>query len=206
MNTVVETAEFQKQAKTIWSDAEREAFIDWIAANPDAGDVSWRGRGTQSALGPCGKRQARRREGDLFPPYRRRDCVAGDGLCQGCASQRKAQGHQAGLKMKALKKMDVNKIARAIETDAGHALPGLRESLAQAKAGDFLRVHTPEQIAARRRGRPAGSKQEVTKEAVKLRLDADVMAALRASGDGWQTRINEALRASLALSGKIGKQ
>jgi uncharacterized protein (DUF4415 family) len=110
------------------------------------------------------------------------------------------------LKMKALKKMDVNKIARAIETDAGHALPGLRESLAQAKAGDFLRVHTPEQIAARRRGRPAGSKQEVTKEAVKLRLDADVMAALRASGDGWQTRINEALRASLALSGKISKQ
>ena len=41
--------------------------------------------------------------------------------------------------MKALKKMDVNKIARAIETDAEHALPGLRESLAQAKAGDFLR-------------------------------------------------------------------
>lgn len=108
--------------------------------------------------------------------------------------------------MKALKKINVNKIARAIETDAGHALPGLRESLAQAKAGDFLRVHTPEQIVARRRGRPAGSRQEVTKEAVKLRLDADVMAALRASGDGWQTRINEALRASLALSGKIGKQ
>jgi hypothetical protein len=56
---------------------------------------SGRGRGTQGALGPCGKRQARRREGDLIPPYRRRDCVAGDGLCQGCASQREAQGHQA---------------------------------------------------------------------------------------------------------------
>src|ERR1700760_2123475 len=39
MHTVAETAEFQKQAKAIWSDAEREAFIDWIAANPDAGDV-----------------------------------------------------------------------------------------------------------------------------------------------------------------------
>ena len=34
MHTVVETAEFQKQAKAVWSDAEREAFIDWIAANP----------------------------------------------------------------------------------------------------------------------------------------------------------------------------
>ena len=105
--------------------------------------------------------------------------------------------------MKTLKKMDVNKVARAIEDDAGHALPGLRESLAQAKAGTFSRVHAPEQIAARRRGRPMGSKQDVTKEAVKIRLDADVMAALRASGDGWQTRINDALRASLALSGKI---
>jgi hypothetical protein len=39
MHTVVETAEFQKQAKAVWSDAEREAFIDWIAANPGAGDV-----------------------------------------------------------------------------------------------------------------------------------------------------------------------
>ena len=39
VQTVVETAEFQKQAKAVWNDAEREAFIDWIAANPDAGDV-----------------------------------------------------------------------------------------------------------------------------------------------------------------------
>jgi uncharacterized protein (DUF4415 family) len=105
--------------------------------------------------------------------------------------------------VKTLNKMDVNKVARAIENDAGHALPGLRESLTQAKAGSFSRVHTSEQIVARRRGRPAGSKQEVTKEAVKIRLDADVMAALRASGDGWQTRINDALRASLALGGRI---
>ncbi|MGC9198199.1 MAG: BrnA antitoxin family protein [Acidobacteriaceae bacterium] len=104
---------------------------------------------------------------------------------------------------KTLKKMDVDKVARAVEEDAGQALPGLRESLAQAKAGDFARVHTPQQIVARRRGRPAGSTQAVTKEAVKIRLDADVMAVLRASGAGWQTRINDALRASLALSGKV---
>ena len=50
------------------------------------------------------------------------------------------------------------------------------------------------------RGRP---KSAVTKEPVKLRLDADVLAALRASGDGWQTRINETLRASLRLAGKV---
>lgn len=35
----VETAESQKQAKALRDDAEREALIDWIAANPDAGDV-----------------------------------------------------------------------------------------------------------------------------------------------------------------------
>ena len=34
--------------------------------------------------------------------------------------------------------------------------------------------------------------------------DPDVLAALRASGDGWQTRINDALRASLQLAGKLG--
>ena len=33
--------------------------------------------------------------------------------------------------------------------------------------------------------------------------DADVLAALRASGDGWQTRVNEMLRASLRLSGTL---
>jgi len=104
--------------------------------------------------------------------------------------------------MKALKRMDLDKVAQAIEADAGQALPGLRESLAEAKAGVSAQVHTPDTIS-KRRGRPVGSTQAVTKEAVKLRLDADVLAALRASGDGWQTRINDTLRTSLALSGKL---
>ncbi|MDR2000097.1 MAG: DNA-binding protein [Zoogloeaceae bacterium] len=39
MYTVVETAEFRVQAAKVWTDAEREAFIDFIAANPEAGDV-----------------------------------------------------------------------------------------------------------------------------------------------------------------------
>jgi uncharacterized protein (DUF4415 family) len=50
------------------------------------------------------------------------------------------------------------------------------------------------------RGRP---KAVTTKEPVKLRLDADVLAALRASGEGWQTRINDTLRASLRLAGRV---
>ena len=43
----------------------------------------------------------------------------------------------------------------------------------------------------RRRGRPPLSNP---KQAVKLRLDADVIARFKAGGDGWQTRMNDALR------------
>jgi uncharacterized protein (DUF4415 family) len=42
-----------------------------------------------------------------------------------------------------------------------------------------------------RRGRP---KKEAPKEAVNIRLDPDVLAHFRASGPGWQSRINQALR------------
>ncbi len=45
--------------------------------------------------------------------------------------------------------------------------------------------------------------QATTKEAVKTRLDADLLAALRATGDGWQTRINDTLRASMLLARRI---
>ena len=51
-----------------------------------------------------------------------------------------------------------------------------------------------------KRGRP---KLAAPKQAAKLRLDADVLAALRASGEGWQTRINDSLRASPRLGGRV---
>lgn len=47
------------------------------------------------------------------------------------------------------------------------------------------------EINRRQRGRPAGSG---TKEQVAIRFDRDVVAAFRASGAGWQTRINDALK------------
>jgi len=37
--TVVETPEFIVWASRVWSDEERQAFIDWISVNPDAGAV-----------------------------------------------------------------------------------------------------------------------------------------------------------------------
>ena len=46
------------------------------------------------------------------------------------------------------------------------------------------------------RGRP---KAKVTKDAVSLRLDPDVVAFYRRSGRGWQSRINAALRKAAKL-------
>ncbi|NYE26359.1 BrnA antitoxin family protein [Pigmentiphaga litoralis] len=44
-------------------------------------------------------------------------------------------------------------------------------------------------------GRP---KAETTKERITIRLSADVLAKFRATGPGWQTRINTALESWLA--------
>jgi uncharacterized protein (DUF4415 family) len=46
-----------------------------------------------------------------------------------------------------------------------------------------------------RGGRPPGS----NKRSVSLRLDLDVLEKFRATGPGWQTRINEALRKAAGL-------
>jgi uncharacterized protein (DUF4415 family) len=43
-----------------------------------------------------------------------------------------------------------------------------------------------------RRGRPPSP--ETRKQPVKIRLDPDLVASLRASGPGWQTRLNALLR------------
>lgn len=54
--TVVELPLFQRLAANVWDDAEREVFVDFIARNPEAGDVipetggvrkvRWRRQGT----------------------------------------------------------------------------------------------------------------------------------------------------------------
>ena len=95
-----------------------------------------------------------------------------------------------------IKQINIDKVAAAIEADAGVALPGLRESLAEAKAGIYGAVHTPAQIEARKPGRPLGTVKADTKEAT-LRLDREVLEALRATGRGWQTRVNDLLLADI---------
>jgi mRNA-degrading endonuclease RelE of RelBE toxin-antitoxin system len=39
VRTVAETSIFVKYAADAWSDAEREEFVSWIAANPETGDL-----------------------------------------------------------------------------------------------------------------------------------------------------------------------
>ncbi len=39
MLTVIETPMYLHYADEVWSQAEQAAFVDWIALNPDAGDV-----------------------------------------------------------------------------------------------------------------------------------------------------------------------
>ncbi|PTB20996.1 hypothetical protein C9I57_09735 [Trinickia symbiotica] len=46
----------------------------------------------------------------------------------------------------------------------------------------------------KRMGRPP---KESPKEQVSVRYDADIIAAFRATGEGWQTRMNNALRTYL---------
>ncbi len=71
------------------------------------------------------------------------------------------------------------------------------DDFARAKPGaDVLPV---ELTAALKRapGRPAGSVTS-NKQQVTLRLDRDVLERFRATGAGWQSRMNEALRDAAA--------
>ena len=58
-------------------------------------------------------------------------------------------------------------------------------------------------VAGKKRGRPVGSSKHDAKQVATLRFDADVLAALRATGDGWQTRVNDMLRVLLS-AGRLG--
>lgn len=49
----------------------------------------------------------------------------------------------------------------------------------------------PESLQAKLRGRP---KAAVTKERITIRLSPEVVEQFRASGDGWQTRLDAALK------------
>ena len=71
-------------------------------------------------------------------------------------------------------------------------IPETRAVNTSAKVKDYL--VRPEVVARqlrRERGRP---KSPAPKQQVTLRIDRDVLEKFRSTGDGWQSRINAALR------------
>ena len=70
----------------------------------------------------------------------------------------------------------------------------LLRSLDQAQRGEYAAVHTPAHIMARRAGRPVGTTKADAKVSTTIRFDPDVLDALKATGKGWQTRVNDAMR------------
>jgi putative transcriptional regulator len=73
-----------------------------------------------------------------------------------------------------VKTMNIDAVAKAIEIDAGEALPDLRQALKEAKEGLVGRVTTPEQILVRQ----ARDKSGLTQAAFAARIDTPV-ATLR---------------------------
>ncbi len=59
---------------------------------------------------------------------------------------------------------------------------------------DTYELSDEEFLQLRPLGRPRLDNPKVS---ISMRLDADVLAALRATGPGWQTRVNELLRSAM---------
>lgn len=97
-------------------------------------------------------------------------------------------------KISSLSDAEEARIQRAIADDAD-APEATDEQLAQARP--FMEVFPQLADAARRaRGRPPLAE---AKQLVSLRLDAEIVRRLRASGPGWQSRVNDALRRTVGL-------
>jgi uncharacterized protein (DUF4415 family) len=69
---------------------------------------------------------------------------------------------------------------------------------AQLSIGDKI-IREADPPLGRRRGRPAKPEAD-RKELVSLRLSPDVLAWLRATGPGWQTRVDDLLRVKMVVS------
>ena len=87
----------------------------------------------------------------------------------------------------------MKKVKPVVDAEMAEFESALLRSIDQAVLGEG-RVTTPEQIRTRRAGRPAGSLKAAPKVSTTIRLSPDVIEAFRAAGDGWQTRIDAALK------------
>ena len=102
-------------------------------------------------------------------------------------------------------KLKQSDIAPTSEEDAS-----IREGIAldpdthELTIADFARMkpvsevtpHVLERASPRRSKR--GKQRASVKERITIRIDADIAAHFRATGPGWQTRLNDALRHAIA--------
>ena len=93
-----------------------------------------------------------------------------------------------GSKTNELSRAQVLAAVRALPQDSGYVWDGVNED-DRPLTGQELQAGLA--AALKKRGRPAGSG---SKEQVAIRFDREVLSAFRASGPGWQTRMNDALR------------
>lgn len=61
----------------------------------------------------------------------------------------------------------------------------------------------PESLRQKLSRRPRGPQKAPTKERISILLSRDVAASLRATGTGWQPRVDSILRAWLKRNGKM---
>jgi uncharacterized protein (DUF4415 family) len=81
------------------------------------------------------------------------------------------------------------------------ARPFLSHSMAEIRAK--LAVRRAAKALLPKRGR--GLQKTPAKQLVSVRLDADVLAAFRETGAGWQSRMNEQLRAAVKRMRRAAK-
>lgn len=93
------------------------------------------------------------------------------------------------------KRLTEDQIQRMIASDPD-APEATDEQLAQAKPFDAVFPALADAMRKNVGGRP---KSENPKIAVSLRLDQEVVTRFKASGPGWQTRMNDALRDAAGL-------
>lgn len=87
----------------------------------------------------------------------------------------------------------MSKTKPVVDPEMAEFEAALLRSIDQTTRGEG-RVTTPETIMARRPGRPAGTVKAAPKVSTTIRLSPDVVQAFRAAGNGWQTRIDAALK------------
>ncbi|MEA3061298.1 MAG: hypothetical protein QOJ94_1079 [Sphingomonadales bacterium] len=83
------------------------------------------------------------------------------------------------------------------ERDPGKPLTDAEGEVRELQDEDFARARTfeelPQDMQAKLRG-VRGKQKAPTKALISLRVSRDVLGRFRATGEGWQTRMDEALR------------